>query len=335
MSKRLFLTSLFQIGFLCADLAYPDFTVSLLREGKDLRNYEANFVSKERHDDFANTKNLNIYRHLYARNILCTREASYLYRIPRIVHQIWLGSAVPPKYYDWMRTWMAWHGWDYKLWTDDDVKQLTLYNQELYDQAINYGEKSDILRLELLLQYGGIYADIDFECIRPEIFDELHRYFDFYIGFEPLSHGTIGGVYKICNALIGSAPSHPLVKQMILHLKESRIAHSHQTAVEQTGPDFFSRTILAYEREQLQKKHREYRFRNMYLPCTFFYPFSEPEVRAAESRESLLANIAPETAAVHYWSGSWHDGSGSYSPLTNDHPHSRFTSDHPFRNQAQ
>ncbi len=318
MPKRLFFASLFQIGLLCADFAYPDFTVSLLREGRDLRNFETNFISKERLDDFSSTKNLNIYRHLYARNVLHTREPSYLYRIPRIVHQIWLGSAVPPKYYDWMRTWMAWRGWEYKLWTDSDVKELTLHNQELYDQATNYGEKSDILRLELLLQYGGIYADTDFECIRPEIFDELHRYFDFYIGFEPLTHGTIGGTYKICNALIGSSPSHPLIKQMVTHLADNRVAHSHQTAVEQTGPDYLSKTILAYEQAQLQKTRREYRYRNMYLPCTFFYPFSEPEVRTAASREALLAHITPETAAVHYWNGSWHDTTSCYSAHTQE-----------------
>ena len=333
MFKCLLVTSLFQIGFLCAELTYPDFTVSLLRAGKDLPGYEVNFISREGSKDFVNTKNLNIYRHLYARNVLLTLEPSYVHRIPRIIHQIWLGSSVPPKYYDWMRTWMAWNGWTYMLWTDDDVKQLTLYNQELYDEATNYGEKSDILRLELLLKYGGIYADVDFECIQPEIFDELHRYFDFYIGFEPLSHGTIGGIYKICNALIGSVPSHPLVKEMVLRLKDNRIAHSHQTAVEQTGPDFFSRTILAYEYAQLQKKYGEYRYRNMYLPCTFFYPFSEPDVREAASLESLLLNIAPETAAVHYWSGSWHKGDGSSSPFTNDY--SRFTNDHPFHTQEQ
>ena len=299
MFYRIVLIALAGINFGFSEISYPDFLVSMTRNGRDFRACE------EIHDCYS-IQSLQIFQIAYTRNVLLAKQRNEKERIPKIIHQIWLGSPLPERYFSWMRTWMDWLGWKYVLWTDEDVRGLSLYNQELYDQATNYGEKSDILRLELLLLYGGIYVDVDFECIKSEIFDEFHRHFDFYIGFEPLIHGTIGGTYKICNAIIGSVPFHPLVRKMIVHLKDNREAHSTQTAVEQTGPNYFSNTILAYEREQFSKKTKGYTYRNMYLPCTFFYPFSAPEVRNAISRESLLANVSPETAAVHYWSGSWH-----------------------------
>ncbi len=203
---------------------------------------------------------------------------------------------------------MNWFGWEYKLWTDKDVASLLLYNQELYDQAQNYGEKSDILRLELLLHYGGIYADVDFECVNALIFEELNQSFDFYVGFEPIDHGTVNGVYKMCNALMGARPYHPIIKNLVVNMKPNWQDHQNETAVEKSGPDYLSRTVLDYERELLlcpEKKATNPQYRNMYLPCTFLYPFSEPDIRGARSHEELMLRTSPETAAIHYWSGSW------------------------------
>jgi mannosyltransferase OCH1-like enzyme len=203
---------------------------------------------------------------------------------------------------------MNWLGWEYKLWTDEDVESILLYNQEFYDESKNYGEKSDILRLELLLHYGGIYVDIDFECVNPDIFDELNRSFDFYVGFEPIDHGTINGVYKICNAIIAATPHHPIIKNLVVNMKSNWLQHQGETAVQKSGPDYFSRSILDYETDHTfspEKRSDNNRYRNMYLPCTFLYPFSEPEIRGAKSHEELLSKVSPETGAIHYWSGSW------------------------------
>ncbi len=194
------------------------------------------------------------------------------------------------------------------MWTDKDVKSILLYNQEFYDQATNFGEKSDILRLELLLHYGGIYVDTDFECVNADVFDELNRSFDFYAGFEPIDHGTINGVYKICNALVAAAPHHPIIKNLVVNMKSNREEHKNETAVQKTGPDYLSRTILEYETNfyfSPERRSNNPEYRNMYLPCTFIYPFSEPEIRGANSHEELLSKTSPETGGIHYWNGSW------------------------------
>ncbi|MGB7127791.1 MAG: TcdA/TcdB catalytic glycosyltransferase domain-containing protein [Candidatus Rhabdochlamydia sp.] len=294
--------SVFSYESLFARLVYPDFTLSMMRDGNSLYKYEDVFIKKQKKGDFSNTKYLEIFRNIYARNIIKARmlESDSL-RIPLIVHQIWLGGQVPKKYCEWMKSWANLIGWEYKLWTDDDVKEMILYNQELYDHSSNYGEKSDILRLEILWEYGGLYVDVDYECMKPEIFYGLHKSFDFYIGFEPIEHGLVYDMYKTCNALVGAAPGHPLILDFMEHMNENAMEYQYKTAVEKTGPDYLSRIIFAYEQNNIN-----HQYRNMYLPCTFFYPFSAPEIRTL-SQQELLLQLPLETAAIHYWTGSWMD----------------------------
>ena len=115
-------------------------------------------------------------------------------------------------------------------------------------------------------------------------------------------------MYKICNAIIGSTARHPIIKNLVVNMKSNWMQHQHETVVQKTGPDYISRSIFDYEKGILSspesKWHNSY-YRNIYLPCTFLYPFSEPDIRNAHSHEELISRISPETGAIHYWSGSW------------------------------
>ena len=46
------------------------------------------------------------------------------------------------------------------------MNQETWTTRDLMDSATNYAMKSDILRLEILYKYGGIYVDIDSTALR-------------------------------------------------------------------------------------------------------------------------------------------------------------------------
>ena len=284
-----------------AELAYPDFMTSMTREGQDRAEYESI-------RDSESFGNLAIFSACYENSLLQGKKSENLSSIPKIIHQIWIGSPVPAKFTEWMESWMHWYGWEYKLWTDDNISSLQLYNQELYDRAQSYGEKTDILRLEILLHFGGIYADVDFKCVKPSIFEELCRDFDFYIGFEPIVHGTMSGIPKICNALIAATPYHPLIKDLVINMKPNWILHERETGIQKAGPDYFSRTILAYEIGSLsypEKKSDNMEYHNIYLPCTFFYKFSDQDIKSKITEEEILLGSSSETAAIHYWSGSW------------------------------
>lgn len=86
----------------------------------------------------------------------------------KIIHQIWLGPRKPPLWC--MNSWKDYikHNpdWSYKLWSEKDVK--TLINHKIYNTEKNVRGKSDILRYEILYQYGGIFIDADSLCINPQ-----------------------------------------------------------------------------------------------------------------------------------------------------------------------
>ncbi len=92
--------------------------------------------------------------------------------IPKIIHQIWLGSKdMPARFETWQRTWRQhFPGYEVVLWRDQDVARI-VQNLRCADLVLNkewnVGMRSDVLRMELLREYGGIYADCDYECLRP------------------------------------------------------------------------------------------------------------------------------------------------------------------------
>lgn len=285
---------------LCAKIQYPDFDRSMLRQGLGLEALDVDFNEKgQKIYQERNQELLSFFKQIYYQNIKkAEQESEKIERIPRIVHQIWLGSPIPDDFLQFIDTWRH-DGWEYKLWTDAEIAKLNMHNRVIYDQSDNFGEKSDIARLEILYQYGGIYVDTDFECRNIDIFNELHQSFDFYVGFEPLEHGFTAkfNMNKFCNALIGSAAHHPLLQDLIINIKANYLAHRRCCgAIMKTGPSFLTRIICEFE---IAATHNN---RNIYLPCTFFYPINEPEMRKAFDFQLW---IPKETAGIHYWFGSW------------------------------
>ena len=122
------------------EISYPDFDKSMRREGVIFNENKESFAKRQRQYNNADKNFVAMFRDNYYRNIEDAKNdpEDVDYRIPPIVHQIWLGSQVPEKYYEWMASWMRKIGWEYRLWTDDDVKHLKLYNQDLYDQSTNF-----------------------------------------------------------------------------------------------------------------------------------------------------------------------------------------------------
>lgn len=216
-------------------------------------------------------------------------------RIPKIIHQIWIGPHDPPPHFlEWQRTWRAYHpDWEYILWTDKEAENLHLINKRFYDEETNYGAKSDILRLEILYQFGGVYLDIDCECLKP--FDELHHLCDFYTGFFQVNF--LKRSARVANGVIGSKVKHPLIGHLIDEIQYHRTHFTSKTKdiLIRTGPSFFTNIIKKYIYDATQEI-------NVILPANYFYSWSG-------QRKNLKLSVQPETMLIHYYTGTWHDKS--------------------------
>lgn len=209
-------------------------------------------------------------------------------RIPQIIHQIWLGSPVPPELKKFQESWQQLHPtWQYLLWTDKDIITFGFENIQYIKKSTNYAERSDMMRYEILHRHGGVYVDMDQRCLRS--FDALHRSYDFYVGIQPLDTGKV----QLGTGVIGSVPGHPLLRACI-----DGIAHSwqqwqeKQSICERTGPLFFTRIFIEYAHIP--------NYRTIALPSAFFYPMGSREYEYDETKW-----IEKGAYAVHYWAKTW------------------------------
>lgn len=81
--------------------------------------------------------------------------------IPRILHQIWLGSHPLPKYTESWERYAADHQWEYRLWREKEIDEFGLKWRSLYDSTVSLHERSDLARIEILSRFGGFYFDCD------------------------------------------------------------------------------------------------------------------------------------------------------------------------------
>ncbi|MBI2743033.1 MAG: hypothetical protein HYX48_03870 [Chlamydiales bacterium] len=178
-------------------------------------------------------------------------------KIPKTIHFIWLGpKAFPPESVENVRMWMAQNpDWTVKFWTDRDrptpcrgmqkvfVKDFNFSRLgHCYIQSQNYGEKSDILRYEILNQEGGVYVDHDANCLQP--FLPLHTAYDFYCGLETPHEPFVGQSVTCGNGVIGSRPNHPALRKVIDLIAQ----HWEGLGKKYQGRDSYSRTEVVMQR---------------------------------------------------------------------------------------
>lgn len=207
-------------------------------------------------------------------------------KIPKKIHQIWIGSPLPKKYESLIRTWREKHpDWEYTLWTDADLDRLPMINKSLYNATRNFGEKADIARLEILFAEGGLFVDIDYQCLNSL---EMFRAYDFFASLRPVRYQYL----VVANGLIGSVAHHPFLKKCLDELQN----FTHEGSVlQRTGPVFITKMIYHYM--------GNYPGNNIVLPSLFLLPLGNP---GSPDEFSTCDHLDPaKSFAHHYWDANW------------------------------
>lgn len=237
-------------------------------------------------DDPYNNAVYHFFKKQYLRNNPAIIPPQEELLIPKKIHWIWLGSPLPEIYTSNIQSWIDKNpGWEYKIWTDADVEDFQLINKNLFDAIPNYGAKSDIWRYEILERFGGLYVDIDQECLQA--FTPLHHTYHFYTGLQPLDTGRLHSGISI----IGSMPHHPILKKCI-----EQLPHYQQEpeVIIKTGPLFFTDMLFLTARQSS--------LHTIVFPASYFFPCNYTQKGQAQALW-----IKPESYAVHHWAGSWLD----------------------------
>lgn len=250
------------------------------------------------------TATLEFARDIYLKNKHAQFSELGTYKIPPVVHFIWLGPRpFPPESVENIRSWIALNpGWKFKFWTDRlreppcEGMETTLVQNfsffklgKCFEQSQNWGEKSDILRYEILLQQGGVYADHDANCLKS--FNGLNRGYDFFCCLETPHRPFVGRNVTCGNGVIGSRPNHPTVEKVIHLIRErwESLAEKFQ------GNDEYSRVEIVMHRTYiaLTDAIAETLGRNgnsdIVFPAAYF--FAKPGI--------------PSLYSQHFYAGAW------------------------------
>ena len=129
--------------------------------------------------------------------------------IPRIIHQTWKTEAIPPQWQAAQQSWRDAHPeWEYRFWTDEDLERLVRERAPqlvpLFQRYPDQIQRVDAARYVILYEHGGLYADLDMECVRP--LDDLLDADLVLPRTTPLG---------LSNQLMLTRPGHPFLKEAL------------------------------------------------------------------------------------------------------------------------
>ena len=207
----------------------------------------------------------------------------------------------------WAETWKSNNpDYEYVLWDDADNRRFVaekfswfLPTYDGYDAEI---KRADAIRYMFLYTYGGIYADLDFECLKP--FDTLleeYKGYDIILGQMESDESQWHSSNNIPNAIMISKPGCYFWLR-VLQLMIVKASGNGRPEV-QTGPIVLKEVYLSSWFDKIKL-----------LPPSVLYPISwvtdeEERIAALNADEHTLTQTMkakyPSAYAVTYWAHSW------------------------------
>lgn len=241
-------------------------------------------------------------------------------KIPDVVHFIWLGpKPFPEESLVNVRSWQKLNpAWELYFWTDLESRPCPIEGMkkqlvEEYDfkkmapflaLSTNWGEKSDLMRYQIIHDMGGFYVDHDSEVLRSF---EPFRQFDAVVCCEePAWRGGVGASHVLFqNGLFGACPHHPILTHTLANVE--RIWHELDVLYpdgQEPTPSWkvLRRTFDAFTlgvKEVLKQKKQH----NLILPTCYFFPnriLSPEDMKAFEKQGVIWSS--------HKYAGLWADG---------------------------
>jgi mannosyltransferase OCH1-like enzyme len=202
--------------------------------------------------------------------------------LPKIIHQIWIGNKKRPDIWmDGIKRFAETYGYEYRLWDDEAVSKLTLINRSWYDKEPTYNGKSDILRYELLDQFGGIYIDADMAIVRP---DGLHSLINGFVDRD-CGFGFEVDNQLICGAVFLAVKGSKFVKKCI---EEIPLRDMSQLAWLSIGPKLITDLVIRHQKDFVMNLYKS----------TVFYPLRWHGIQDVQLHTKMV--LPDETVLFQY-----------------------------------
>lgn len=206
--------------------------------------------------------------------------------IPKIIHYCWFGQGEKPELAK--KCIASWQKFcpDFAIreWNEDNCDYLAMpFMAEAY-AAKKYAFVSDVMRLLVLEQYGGVYFDTDVEVVRdisPLMDDEG------FIGFE-------NDQYVASGLTIASVPHHPVVQAMIEEYQNLHFVNA-DGITNAVGCPHLNTDVM--EHFGLVRNGQEQTVAGIHVyPADFFNPLDSMTGKLTKTEN---------TYSIHWYSMSW------------------------------
>jgi len=164
--------------------------------------------------------------------------------VPRVIHQIWIGSLPVPAGVAAWRHHAAVQGYEHRLWQEADLARLGLPDQPVFAAMLARGDYPgavDVARYAILAAEGGIYLDCDWYPARDDIsFHHVVPLIGLTGWAEMVPRQTgLGGVL-LGNSFIATPPDHPALHRLNAQLPQVLDLLPAAPAWWSTGPLVFT-----------------------------------------------------------------------------------------------
>ena len=206
--------------------------------------------------------------------------------IPKIIHYCWFGRGEKPELAK--KCIASWRkscpDFEIREWNEGNCDYLSIpFMAEAY-AAKKYAFVSDVMRLIVLEQYGGVYFDTDVEVVRdisPLLDDEG------FIGFENDQFVNSGQV-------MAAKAHHPVIQAMIEEYKKLHFTNADGTATPVGCPRLNTDVM---ERFGLIRNGREQVVAGIHVySADFFNPMDSTTGKLTKTEN---------TYSIHWYSMSW------------------------------
>ncbi|KAJ1568290.1 membrane-bound alpha-1,6- mannosyltransferase Initiation-specific [Nowakowskiella sp. JEL0078] len=256
--------------------------------------------------------------------------------ISNYIHQSWVDHSLPGEVSSVMDTWKEKNPKYQHIFYTDTESSAFVENQfpnlfPLYYSLPLNVMRSDLFRYLVVLDKGGVWSDIDTECLRPvdewtSVFPSVvgNRSVNAIIGVEldasDVSIDWFSVRLQFCQWTFAFAPNHPLLSHVVKYitsrltetLSETQLRGQRVSVHKTTGPTIWTEAIMDYFKKYGLRSH-DFRFLRkpklvagdvLVLPITAFSPRSE---MAALAGKGLLD---PQSFVNHLFLGSWKNSNG-------------------------
>jgi len=206
--------------------------------------------------------------------------------IPKVIHYCWFGGKKLPGFLErCIESWEL-HCPEYKIIRWDE----TNYDVEKYDYIKyafhnkKFGFITDVARLDILYQHGGIYLDTDVKLLKT--FDGL-LYNKGFVGVEKWGNINTGGG-------VGVIPRHPMIREMLdYRLEIPFIFKDGSLNIETNG--LYETIPFIKHGMRIDNTLQTVNDMTVY-PASVFHPY---DYMSCEEK------IEENTVSVHYFYGGW------------------------------